>query len=115
LAVPISDGPISDVPISVPPSPLEAGSSILQPQRQTPNAETSTDRKPTLSERIGFQEKCYEADVDELSMVDKEIQAMEKALQAKRQARQQVEERVVTTRKMLEMLKRQREGVPASG
>ncbi|KAK3315964.1 hypothetical protein B0H66DRAFT_592224 [Apodospora peruviana] len=108
--------PVSDVRISVPPPQLDGGTSIRQTQRKTPSVEEkSADGKPTLSERIGFHEKCYEADVDELNVTDKEIQAMEEALHAKRQARQQVEERVVTTREVLEMLKRQLEGIPASG
>lgn len=87
----------------------------MHPQRETSSAEKSAGGKPTLFERIEFQEKCYEADVDELNATDREIQAMEDALQAKRQARRQVEERVITTRRGLEMLKKQREGNVSSG
>ena len=102
--------PISPVPISVPPSPLEGSASIPQPQREISIAGRSAGGKPTLSERIEFQKKCCEADEDDLNVDDREIRAMEEALQAKRQARRQVEERLVASRRVLKMLMRQLEG-----
>jgi len=99
--------PLLGVRTLVTPSQLERESSSQQLQRGTSSAGGLADGRPTVFERIGFYEKCHEADVEELRVADKEIQAMEEALQAKRLARQQVEERVANSKRTLEMYKRQ--------
>ncbi|KAK4148296.1 uncharacterized protein C8A04DRAFT_24103 [Dichotomopilus funicola] len=107
--------PMSDVPIPVLLSRPDGRDSIMHPQRETSSAKKPAGGKPTLSERIEYHEKCYEADVDELNATDREIRVMEDALQAKRQTRRQVEERVTTTKSEIEMLKRQRDGNVSGG
>jgi len=90
----------SAVSIFVPLPQLEGRASTLRPRCETP----STGGNPTLAERIKFNRECCEADEHDLGEADREIRAMQEALQAKLQDRQKIEERAVASRKFLEML-----------
>ncbi len=79
-----------------------------QLEETTPNPRPQPE-KPTLSERIAFHQRCCEADEEELDSVDREIRAMEEALRAKRQEWEHIEERVVVSRRTLEMLMKQQQ------
>lgn len=92
------------------PSQPEERASTLHPQKETTSVGKFDSGKPTLAERIAFHERCCEADEEELNMVDEEIRTMEEALRAKQEDRQRTKERIVASRRNLEMLRRQQQG-----